>query len=54
MWRRLFLWGWGKGFGSIPPGFFLKNTLNNAFWRHTYTELSDQAISQVIISRDQV
>ena len=44
----LIVWGEG-GFGGMPPEFFFFNTLNNAFWRHIYTELKNQAISQVII-----
>ena len=50
MWRWLFCGGGGEGgrFGGMPPGIFL-NTLNNAFWRHIYTELWNQAILQVII-----
>ena len=36
--------------GELPPKYFEKYTLNNAFWRHIYTELKNQAISQVIIS----
>ena len=35
-------------FAGMPLGIFF-NTLNNAFWRHFYTELRNQAISQVII-----
>ena len=32
-----------------PPGNVLKNTLNDAFWRHIYTELRNHGISLVII-----
>ena len=42
--------------GHVPPprNFCFKYTLNNAFWRHIYTELRNQAISPVIISKDWV
>ena len=44
----------GGGGEEHAPELILLNTLNNAFWRHIYTELRTQAISQVIISRDYV
>ena len=46
MWMWLFLWAGGSE--ACPRNFFL-NTLNNAFWRHIYTELGNQAIPQVIV-----
>ena len=51
MWREPFLQGGGV-WVLLPPKCFEKYTLDNAFWRHIYTELRNQAISQVIISRD--
>ena len=50
--------GGGGGEGGLetgpPPGNVLKNTLNNTFWRHIYTELRNHGFSLVITSRNYV
>ena len=47
--KKTLMWEGGR---SHALGNFLKKTLKNTFCRHIYTELRNQAISQVIISRD--